>query len=276
MDHAAIHYNASTVAIKFFVGEGGPRHDEAMQDEQNGHKDIIALDGVSDAYADLTIKVRHALQWVSTNSRALYVAKVDDDTYVNVDRLLTTLLTHPPESLYFGFSMYKQGVVRAGSKNSEPTGEGFLPDSMPSTYPPYMSGGGYVLGYDVVDIVAYPRVQPVKMLNEDAYLGIVLLQYNVNRVSTMEIFPNGIKGCKTGEQILMIHYVKVCNLDLSFCLQCYVQSPKRTPGSQPLLVTCSFRKQPTAPPNCVRIVIIIAGSKLELPRHVTYAAAQHS
>eukprot|EP00729_Bicosta_minor_P013168 gene13168-22845_t len=194
----------------FFVGEAGETHKGKVHanEENDKFRDIVFLDGVSDAYADLTIKVRHALKWVSEHNRALYVAKVDDDTYVNVDRFLATLLMHKPENLYFGFSMYNQGIMRTGSKNSEPKGEGYLPDSMPSTYPPYMSGGGYVLGYDLVDLVANPRVQPVKMLNEDAYLGIVLLQFNVNRVSTLEIFPNGIKGCKTGDQILLIHYVK--------------------------------------------------------------------
>jgi hypothetical protein len=61
-----------------------------------------------------------------------------------------------------------------------------------------MSGGGYVLGYNLVSHLANPIVQPIKMLNEDAYLGVALLQFNVNRVSTMEVYPNGIKGCKTG------------------------------------------------------------------------------
>ena len=85
MAHAAKYYNASTVVIKFFVGEAGETHKGKVHanEENDKFRDIVFLDGVSDAYADLTIKVRNALKWVSEHNRALYVAKVDDDTYVD-------------------------------------------------------------------------------------------------------------------------------------------------------------------------------------------------
>lgn len=58
---------------------------------------------------------------------------------------------------------------------------------MPDVFPPYASGGGYVLSRDLVVLVAFPQVEPVLMTNEDAYLGIVLLPYNVIRLHQEEV-----------------------------------------------------------------------------------------
>jgi hypothetical protein len=57
-----------------------------------------------------------------------------------------------------------------------------------------MSGAGYALSVDVATAYSHPPVEPIKMLNEDAYLGLALLPYNVRRVSSAGIFPNGIRG----------------------------------------------------------------------------------
>ena len=56
------------------------------------------------------------------------------------------------------------------SKNNEPVLPGYLPHPMPDYFPPYASGGGYVLSADLVPLVAFPPIEPVLMTNEDAYV----------------------------------------------------------------------------------------------------------
>jgi hypothetical protein len=85
---------------------------------------------------------------------------------------------------------------------------------MPDYFPPYASGGGYVLTADLVKIVALPPVEPVLMTNEDAYLGIVMLPFNVKRVHQEEVWPHGLRGgCRDGAGIKSIHYVKASKSD---------------------------------------------------------------
>jgi hypothetical protein len=75
-------------------------------------------------------------------------------------------------------------------------------------YPPYASGAGYALSADLVKLVAYPAVKLVDMVNEDAHVGIVLLPFDVNRVSSHKIHPHGIGACIPVEQLAIVHYVK--------------------------------------------------------------------
>ena len=57
----------------------------------------------------------------------MYVAKFDDDTYVNIPVLLKDLQQHPRERLYYGYFMKKVPIQREStSKNNEPVLPGYL------------------------------------------------------------------------------------------------------------------------------------------------------
>jgi hypothetical protein len=49
-------------------------------------------------------------------------------------------------------------ILTAG-RNKEGHGVGHLPEVMPNWYPPYMSGGGYMLSCDLVHVVGTPLVR---------------------------------------------------------------------------------------------------------------------
>lgn len=70
------------VDYRFFVGS-----DEALPDEP----DVVNLPGVSDTYIGLPEKMMAAIEWAHKNLQWEYLGKVDDDTYLRVDRLLPLL-----------------------------------------------------------------------------------------------------------------------------------------------------------------------------------------
>ena len=81
-----------------------------------------------------------------------YVLKTDDDSFVDVPRLLQRLEGIPREKVFFGFPM---GGMPARESNGVPKIDN--PHNL-GEWPPYMSGAGYILTADIVDILAYPRV----------------------------------------------------------------------------------------------------------------------
>lgn len=70
------------VDYRFFVGS-----DEALPDEP----DVVNLPGVSDTYIALPTKMMAAIEWAHKNLQWEHLGKVDDDTYLRVDRLLPLL-----------------------------------------------------------------------------------------------------------------------------------------------------------------------------------------
>ena len=70
------------VDYRFFVSSETPLPDES---------DVVHLPGVSDTYIGLPEKMMAAIEWAHSNLQWDYLGKVDDDTYLRVDRLLPML-----------------------------------------------------------------------------------------------------------------------------------------------------------------------------------------
>lgn len=70
------------VTYRFFVSSDSPLPDEP---------DVINLPGISDSYIALPEKMKAAISWAHENLQWNYLGKVDDDTYLRVDRLLPLL-----------------------------------------------------------------------------------------------------------------------------------------------------------------------------------------
>ena len=117
---------------------------------------------VGDAYGGLVSKVRAALQWVAAHNPAEYVAKFDDDCYVAPANLLAELAPLPKERLYYGKMMAGGPIQREGNHRNRETA---LPRGV-NWFPPYASGAGYVLSWDLAQTVAFPSVKRLDMVNE--------------------------------------------------------------------------------------------------------------
>ena len=48
----------------------------------------------------------------------------------------------------------------------------------------------------------------MRMTNEDAHLGVVLLPFDVHRAGTRKIHSHGVSGCTPAADIAIVHYVK--------------------------------------------------------------------
>ncbi|MPC76521.1 Beta-1,3-galactosyltransferase 4 [Portunus trituberculatus] len=79
------------IAYGFFLSKPGDVEMRQVLKESNVWGDVIMADS-EEAYTLLTIKTAYLLHWVSSYCpNSTYVAKIDDDVYVNVARLLSVL-----------------------------------------------------------------------------------------------------------------------------------------------------------------------------------------
>lgn len=202
-------FEDTVIDVRFFVGTGRRKQDkdskpvsDDVMAEKKAYNDLVIIDAPDD-YSGLINKVRTSFQWVLNDRGVNFVAKLDDDCYVNVANLIVELQKYKHQKrLYFGKIM-NGGKILRHSRNAEPN----LPKSM-DWYPPYASGAGYVLSTDLAHAVAFPAVKLVDMINEDAHLGIVLLPFDVKRVNSPKLHIYGLNQCIPPEDALVIHYVK--------------------------------------------------------------------
>ena len=86
---------AGEIILVFFIGSAPVAADARVQasieKEAAVHGDILQEDYI-DTYENLTLKSISMIRWVSQNCpNARYVAKIDDDTYVNIPLLIRSL-----------------------------------------------------------------------------------------------------------------------------------------------------------------------------------------
>ena len=110
-----------------------------------------------------------AFEWASTYCNFLFFLKMDDDTFVNVKRLISVLARPeiPKEKLYMGHC-FKGPVVKRGGK-WKVSYEGYNQ----TFYPDFCSGYGIVLSFDVVHLFVdlYAVVPWFKI--DDVYIGML-------------------------------------------------------------------------------------------------------
>ena len=146
---------------------------KAVNAEALQHQDI--LQGLYlDSYRNLTLKVLQGFIWSHELCPAFYILKTDDDCFVNVPVLKTLLgKASSGRNMYIGHVMYdadRRKVIRdTGSKWRVSSSQYSL-----QYYPPYASGFGYLISWDLVEVIS-SIFQSINMVPvEDAYIGIVL------------------------------------------------------------------------------------------------------
>lgn len=158
----------------FYMGlpEGGHVSDiqDKLQDESKKHGDIIQM-SFQDSYQNLTIKTVMMMNWVKTHCpHASYVMKVDADIFVNVFYLIRLLRNSPQRGFITG-SVIWDGQPRRDSNSKWYVSEEEYPED---SFPPYVSGAGYVFSADLAGRIAWAsrfvRLIPL----EDVYVGLCL------------------------------------------------------------------------------------------------------
>lgn len=159
----------------FVIGSRGlnSKQEYDINLEKSLHNDLISLP-IQDAYGDLTKKVLKSMEFSEKNYRFDYLLKADDDTMVDIEKVLKELKTMNDPLLYWGFFDGRAPVQTKG-KWADPLYR------LCDRYIPYALGGGYVLGKDIVEFIA-DNARLLELYNsEDASVGSWLAGLKVNR-----------------------------------------------------------------------------------------------
>lgn len=162
--------------VLFLVGKhDDPYWNSLMEKENSLHGDILQVD-VIDSYRNLSLKVIGGLCWLGEALQtADYIMKTDDDVYINVWYLLRLL----KENIIDGQQILGALSIKSPVKRDlrDPWGVKYS-EFAPKIYPPYVSGGAYVMSRNAVQklcIQKGTRKSPFVHL-EDVYVTGILAQ----------------------------------------------------------------------------------------------------
>jgi len=150
--------------------------------------DMLQLPKLKDSYHALTQKVGLSLAWIDENIDTEFVLKADEDTFVNLPKLLEVLKQYGPD-LYMGYFSGRARVKKTGPW-AEPKW------NICDYYLPNARGGGYVLGRNAVSFIARNIDSLTIWNNEDVSVGGWLGPLPLNRVHMVEFDTEASsRGC---------------------------------------------------------------------------------
>lgn len=192
----------------FLIGQTYDREVTKMiTSEQQKFGDIL-IGSYLDTYRNLTSKVMHGLKWARDRCQPEYILKTDDDCFVNTDGLPALLAEHNTikTGLYVGslFPRDKRMVIR------EPSSKWYVSrgDYESDTFPPYVSGIGYILSLDAADLIlrAAEYVRPIPV--EDVYIGVLAKMAGIQVKSSARFAKHNVNWSVCNYRYLMvIHHV---------------------------------------------------------------------
>jgi len=169
----------------FFVAGQVINNDELkgkLQAEIEEYGDMVLADN-EDTYHNLVLKVLWILQYSLGYSYG-FLVKTDDDSFLNIklfDEFLSSLVADNKSELFYGGRIIWQPVLRTGRWNVSV-------EAMPSSsYPPYCTGGGYILARDTVQtlLATYATGKQPVFYVEDAFIGS--LAYASGKVKPQQV-----------------------------------------------------------------------------------------
>lgn len=177
--------NTGAVRVGFLLGETSNSSLQAkIMEEAALHVDIIQEDFV-DSYQNLTLKSVMLLKWTTTFCPNVhFILKTDDDMFINIPNLLTTLVKLPHRS-----SVMYGVLFRKAKPNRNVNAKWFVPKTQfeGDVFPDYLSGTGYVMSRDVVPKLLEVSYNLPFLVMEDVFItGLCASQAGIKRV--------GVKG----------------------------------------------------------------------------------
>lgn len=174
----------------FFLGlpEEGPQRSqiqEEVEKESRAHGDVIQLNFI-DTYQNLTIKTLQMMRWLQAHCpQARYGMKVDADIFVNVFYLRDYLRTCPRRGFITG-SVISDGRPKRDSRNKWSLSTEQYPGH---SFPPYVSGAGYVFSWDVAGRVSWASRWVKLVPLEDVYVGLCLRLLDIQPRYAYRLLP---------------------------------------------------------------------------------------
>jgi len=182
----------------FVIGERGLNSKQIydLSQEKFRHDDLILLP-MQDSYGALTNKVLKSFEFSHKNFKFDYLLKCDDDTFVDIEKVVEELEKFNDPSLYWGFFDGRAPVQTKG-KWADPHYK------LCDRYVPYALGGGYILGKDLIHYLA-ENIRVLQMFNsEDTSVGTWLAGIKVNRKHDSR-FDTEWKSRGCSNQFLVTH-----------------------------------------------------------------------
>jgi hypothetical protein len=192
------------VAVRFFTGlHKNEQVNMELWREAQLYGDIQLMPFV-DYYTLITLKTIAICMFGTKIMPAKYIMKTDDDAFIRIDEVISSLKKRDPHGLLYGLISYQSSPHR--NKDSK----WFIsPKEWPvEIYPPWAHGPGYVISRDIAKFVVRGHEERILQLFklEDVAMGIWIQQYEdsgqkVNYAND-ERFYN--EGCDT--DYVLAHY----------------------------------------------------------------------
>ena len=158
--------NIFGVTLRFLVGRND-RWDDIVSREVTLHNDVIFHPN-EDVYESLPQKVFHGFSWaLSLKPRPSYVMKVDDDTILYLPLLVDLLNHHVINSTQILGSLTVNSPVVRDPSDKWAVSQLDFPFS---TYPPYVSGGAYVMSTSAILCITSQREASFTVLHKEDVL----------------------------------------------------------------------------------------------------------
>ncbi len=163
-------------------------YNKAIEKENKRYNDICKAD-FKDKYLNLTLKTMMGFRWVKKFcNQTKFVLKIDSDMVANIPLLVHRLLSLNNASDL----TYNEGFLLENTKPVRDPDSFYwkflVPESIypHSTYPPYLTGGGYLMSsYLVMQLLSVSDYVPY-MTFEDVYIGMLM--------KTIGVRPQNIRG----------------------------------------------------------------------------------
>ena len=163
----------ASVRLVFVLGKPEERYEHlraAITNESSAHGDVLQND-IVDSYANLSLKTQAALAWTMTacGVGTYFVAKTDDDVYINIPGLVQELA----RMNIGGARRFMLGrLIRDAKPDSVRTSKWYTPHVLyPNrTYPPYLSGSAYVMSADLIAGLLRAATRRKLFWLEDVYI----------------------------------------------------------------------------------------------------------
>lgn len=203
--------SGETLKLLFIMGLSQKDTVEIQQkvlEEDKMYGDIIQA-RFTESFQNLTLKVIMGLKWVTEHcSHATYVYKGDDDMFVNFFNIIRYVknLRAKGDMLQrsiLGSVMYRS--VRVRRKESKY----YVPDDIyrGRYFPPYCSGGGYIMTTDVIpDMYQHSLTTPFIPI-DDAYQGIL-----ADKVSAKALYHTGFKNWGEKSDTCSLHNPEIMTI----------------------------------------------------------------
>ncbi|KAM3268102.1 hydroxyproline O-galactosyltransferase GALT3 [Capsicum chacoense] len=192
------------VAVRFFIGLDKNRQvNFELWKEAQAYGDIQLLPFV-DYYGLLTLKTIAICIMGVKILPAKYVMKTDDDAFVRIDEVLSSLKGKDPNGILYG------GISFDSAPHRDKDNKWYIsPEEYPpSSYPPWAHGPGYIISRDIAKFIVQGHQERELMLFklEDVAVGIWVEEFRrkgekVQYVDN-EKFYNA--GCESG--YILAHY----------------------------------------------------------------------